>query len=163
MKKLFSFTVITLALIFGTVACSKNVQNRSEDKTNISNIKRKSEYPISIRVNGQTIKAHLNNSSAARQFRNELPMTLSFRTFMSDYPEKIADLHHGLSTKGMPKGHAGTKGSIGYWSPDQRIVFYYGTESYYEGIHIIGKFDSMKSLKTIRNMKENTKVRITRN
>lgn len=42
----------------------------------------------------------------------------------------------------MPRGHTGAKGTIGYWSPDRRIVFYYGNEEYYEGIHIIDKFDS---------------------
>ncbi|POD88888.1 hypothetical protein S101258_00392 [Lactiplantibacillus plantarum subsp. plantarum] len=47
-----------------------------------------------------------------------------FRDY-ADFPEKIADLHHALPTTGMPSGHAGNQGAIGYWSPDQRIVFYW--------------------------------------
>ncbi|WP_158610659.1 cyclophilin-like fold protein [Lactiplantibacillus garii] len=114
---------------------------------------------IKITVNGVRLTAHLNNSSAARAFAQELPVDLTFRNFM-DMPEKIADLHHTLPTTGMPSGHAGTAGSIGYWSPDKRIVFYWGTEDYYEGIHIIGTFDHHDYKKVVRKMAKNTTVKI---
>ena len=79
-----------------------------------------------------------------------------------DMPEKVADLNHSLITKGMPKGHKGTKGAIGYWSPQQRIVFYYGTEDYYEGIHIIGSFDSDNYKDVVKNMGNDVNVTISK-
>lgn len=130
-----------------------------QTSTKQANIKSKKNQKINIKINGTTLKAHLNNSSAAQAFAKELPINLSFRDFM-DMPEKVADLNHKLPTKGMPSGHAGTDGSIGYWSPDRRIVFYWGTEDYYEGIHIIGKFDSTNYQKVIKSMGNNVTVRI---
>ena len=118
---------------------------------------------IEVQINGrQRMKATLNNSSAARQFTSELPKTMHFRNYMSGYEEKIADLHHPLSTKGMPKGNNAKSGEIGYWSPDQRIVFYWGNESYYEGIHIIGHFKRGTNLWPIRHLSSEDRVTITR-
>lgn len=116
---------------------------------------------IMVTINDHQLSAHLNRSSAAKAFARELPTTLSFRDY-ADFPEKIADLHHALPTTGMPSGHAGNQGAIGYWSPDQRVVFYWGTESYYEGIHIIGHFDSQNYRQVIKNMGNHVRVRIAR-
>lgn len=106
---------------------------------------------IVVTVNGQRLPAQLNRSSAARALTKRLPLTVKFRDY-AGLPEKVADLDRGLPTKGMPSGHAGTKGAIGYWSPDQRLVFYWGTESYYEGIHIIGQFGQQRAQKVVRHM-----------
>lgn len=116
---------------------------------------------IAVIVNGQTLPAHLNTSSAAQALVKRLPMTLTFRDY-AGLPEKIADLDRALPTRGMPRGHAGTKGSIGYWSPDQRLVFYWGRESYYEGIHIIGRFDTPRYRSVIQHMGNQRVVRIVR-
>lgn len=177
MKKHFIPAVIaTLAAIGFTTACSNNnatpttqvsakkvVKHTKKTKKVRKHKKTKSvkqTTKLKITINGQTLHAELNNSSAAKAFAKELPKTMSFRDFMSGFPEKIADLHHSLPTKGMSRGHEGTKGVIGYWSPDQRIVFYYGTESYYDGIHIIGKFTSKNYANVIKNMGNNIEVRI---
>lgn len=114
---------------------------------------------IGITINDNKLTAHLNNSSAAKEFARELPSTLSFRDYPG-LPEKIADLGHKLPTNGMPSGHAGTRGSIGYWSPQQRIVFYWGTEDYYEGIHIIGHFDTNDYRRVVKNMGNDINVKI---
>lgn len=174
-RKNFIFLILLLILIgFGT-ACSNNSNNSSQVVASNHVLKKKARKKkmtkqfsyrqvakINIYLNGQILHATLNNSSAARAFAKELPVTLSFRDFMAGFPEKIADLHHGLPTNGMPKGHEGTKGTIGYWSPDQRIVFYYGTESYYDGIHIIGKFTSKNYAQVVKKMGNHVAVRITR-
>lgn len=118
---------------------------------------------IEVQINGRKkLKATLNNSSAARQFARELPKTMHFRNYMSGYEEKIADLHHPLSTSGMPEGDSAKAGEIGYWSPDRRIVFYWGNESYYPGIHIIGRFKSGTNLHSIRHLDSGDRVRITK-
>lgn len=171
MKKKIWISLIAMLTVGGvTSACSTNNSNSSLASTS-SIIKRHRQVRrrkahravrLNIRVKRKTLNATLNNSSAAKAFAKELPKTMKFRDFMSGYPEKIADLHHTLPTKGMPSGHEGTKGAIGYWSPDRRIVFYYGTEEYYEGIHIIGKFTSKNYASVIKNMGNNVNVKITR-
>lgn len=131
--------------------------------TSVPVVKASSQTQIEVQINGrQRLRATLNNSSAARQFARELPKTMHFRNYMSGYEEKIADLHHPLSTRGMPKGNNAKTGEIGYWSPDQRIVFYWGNESYYEGIHIIGHFKQETNLRPIRHLKSNDQVTIKR-
>lgn len=114
---------------------------------------------IKIIIEGKTLKAQLNSTAAAKNFKKELPKTLTFTSFMTN-PEKMANLHHPLSLKGMPKGDEGKPGEIGYWSPDQRIIFYYGHVDYYPGIHIIGKFTTQDYYKVVSKMKDNTKVKI---
>jgi len=158
------FKLITLLLLIFTLVLSgcsqKNTKNTNKTSpTKVSATNKQSQQKIVVTINGQKLQAHLNDSSAAKTFAKELPTTLNFRDF-ADMPEKVADLNHSLPTKGMSDGHAGTKGSIGYWSPQQRIVFYWGTESYYKGIHIIGTFDSDNYHNVIKNMGNNVNVSI---
>ncbi|QMU08800.1 cyclophilin-like fold protein [Levilactobacillus suantsaii] len=140
---------------------SSAAKNPQERTSQVSSTHQKASTKITITINGTRLKAHLNNSSAARAFAQELPTTLRFSDY-ADMPEKVANLHHSLPTKGMPSGHAGTQGAIGYWSPQRRIVFYWGTESYYEGIHIIGKFDATNYRHVVKTMGNHVNVRITK-
>lgn len=169
MKRKMTVLIVILSGLIGLVGCRQRTtsaqpvasQQKIERKSVSSSSGRQAGQKIIIMVNGHRLKAHLNQSSAAQAFGQELPQTLKFRDY-AGLPEKIADLNHALPTTGMPQGHAGTKGAIGYWSPDRRIVFYWGTESYYEGIHIIGHFDSHNYRKVIKNMKNGTNVRLMR-
>lgn len=148
-KKLLLFMILTL-MIFGFFASTKPVYAAQTQR-------------IQIEINGnQKLQANLNNSSAAQQFLRELPKTMHFRTYMSGYDEKIADLHHSLSTKGMPRGNNARAGDIGYWSPDRRIVFYWGNVDYYPGIHIIGHFKANTNLQTIQHLNSSDRVKLTR-
>ncbi|WP_119326743.1 cyclophilin-like fold protein [Companilactobacillus musae] len=154
----------TLILLTGCGQKKEQTSSQDDSKNRVSQVTTsdpKTNVKITVSINGTNLKAHLNNSSAAKAFAKELPATLSFRDY-AGLPEKVADLNHSLSTKGMPSGHAGTKGSIGYWSPEQRIVFYWGTEEYYEGIHIIGKFDSANYRNVIKNMGNNVDIKISK-
>jgi len=163
--KLIPLLLLVLVLVLSGCSPDDSQNNASTNSTNstkVSAANKQSDQKIVVTINGQKLQAHLNDSSAAKAFAKELPTTLSFRDF-ADMPEKIADLNHSLPTKGMPVGHAGTKGSIGYWSPQQRIVFYWGTESYYEGIHIIGTFDSDNYRNVIKNMGNDVNVSIKLN
>lgn len=165
MKKFL--VAISLVILVGLAGCGNN-STKSNTVSSVSltqkskkkaTTKRKANIKkIKIRVNGHVLKAHLNNSSAGRAFAKRLPTTLTFVDFPGSNPEKMADLNYSLPTKGMPAGHAGNKGTIGYWSPDRRIIFYYGHVDYFPGIHIIGKFDSKNYVKVIKGMKNNTKV-----
>lgn len=165
MKKFLSFIALILVGI-GIVGCTS--QNNADSNTISSaavrtvhkkSHKKATQTKLKIKIGKKTLKAHLNNSTAAKAFAKELPKTMKFWTF-GGMPEKVADLGHKLPTKGMPSGSRGRKGYIGYWSPDRRIVFYYGNESYWKGIHLIGKFDSKNYAKVIKNAPENVKAKI---
>lgn len=166
MKRFFKLILFT-GILFLLAGCGQHQQTKTttshnhEQVNQVTTSEKNETTKINVNINGTELKAHLNNSSAAKAFAKELPTTLSFRDFM-DMPEKVADLNHSLTTKGMPSGHEGTKGAIGYWSPQQRIVFYYGTEDYYEGIHIIGAFDSDNYHDVVKNMGNNVNVRISK-
>lgn len=159
--------LLALGLLFILSGCVQSKQQAISTsqvhteslKTKSTQSKQNKRKKIVITIKGKKLTAHLNNSSAAKAFARELPTTLSFRDYPG-LPEKIADLGHKLPTNGMPSGHAGTRGSIGYWSPQRRIVFYWGTESYYEGIHIIGHFDTNNYRTVVKNMGNNVHVKM---
>jgi len=113
---------------------------------------------IDIQVGKKYLKGSLNNSSAAKSLKKKSPLTTVFVKGGAGLDENTADLNFKLSTKKMPKGASAKKGNIGYWSPDKRLVFYWGKVDYYEGIHIIGHFNSKDDLRVIKNMKDNQKV-----
>lgn len=165
MKKILSFIAL---IIVGVSVAGCSSQNNADSNTISSaavrtkhkqSRKKVSQTKLKIKIGKKTLKAHLNNSAAAKAFAKELPKNMRFWTYGS-MPEKVADLGHKLPTTGMSSGSRGRKGYIGYWSPDRRIVFYYGNESYWEGIHLIGKFDSKNYAKVIKSAPENVKVRI---
>lgn len=161
-------SVWLIALLFLLTGCAQAQRTTSDssstaDMTRVSSkrsVQSKRGQKIIVTIQHKKLTAHLNQSSAAKAFARELPLTLSFRDYPG-LPEKIADFDHRLPTNGMPSGHAGTRGSIGYWSPQQRIVFYWGTEDYYEGIHIIGKFDTNAYRQVVRGMGNHVQVKIT--
>ncbi|HKG29034.1 MAG TPA: cyclophilin-like fold protein [Thermomicrobiales bacterium] len=48
-----------------------------------------------------------------------------------------------LSQEGAPEGHDPAAGDIGYWAPDDDLVFYYDSDApFFNGIVRIGQFDS---------------------
>ena len=114
---------------------------------------------IRVTINNKSFQAKLYKNSAARSFKKRLPMKLNFRDYGSE--EKIADISGTLKTKGMAKGGNPTPGQIAYWSLEPRIVFYYSDVDYFEGIHLIGKFDHPhKVAKFIQKQHGKIKVRI---
>lgn len=149
MKKILLIIAVILGLSITSVnPASANSSSSTKRVTNIE-----------ITINHHKLQGTLNNTSAAKAFKKKLPITLRFRKYPG-LPEKVADLNSSLPTKGMPDGARGRKGYIGYWSPDQRIVFYYGNEQYWEGIHLIGKFTSKNYATVIKEAPNNTRVRI---
>lgn len=156
--------LIITCCILTLVGCSKQQVDSNHDIT--MSTKKKAYKTKEVKLNnlkiiieGKTLPAQLNSTAAAKDFKKELPQILTFTSFMNN-PEKMANLNHSLSLTGMPKGDEGTAGEIGYWSPDRRIIFYYGHVDYYPGIHIIGKFTNENYYKIVSKMKNNTKVKI---
>jgi len=113
---------------------------------------------IDVQIGKKHLKGTLNNSTAAKSLENKVPLKTVFVKGGAGLEENTADLNFNLSTKKMPKGASAKKGNIGYWSPDRRLVFYWGKVDYFEGIHIIGHFNSKRDLKVVEKMKDNQKV-----
>jgi hypothetical protein len=55
--------------------------------------------------------------------------------------EKTGPLPAPLSLAGQPDGADPDLADVGYYVPGNDLVFYYGDQSYYPGIGIIGRLD----------------------
>ena len=96
--------------------------------------------PIQLRFGDTTLTARLTNNSTALDLLSQLPLTLTFRDFNG--VEKIAELPRELSTDGVPPGADPDILDIGYYSPSNNLVLYYGDVGYWDGIVRIGRFDT---------------------
>lgn len=112
-------------------------------------------------IDGTSYSARLNGTQAAESLKPLLPLTLSFHDFSSGFDEKIADLDQPLAFDQMPAGDDPAPGDIAYWSPDQRIVLYWGDVARYDGIHLIGSFDSDDAIEAIRSLTPSSSVTIS--
>ena len=97
---------------------------------------------IPIRVRGVDIVllGHLDDNPAARALLAQLPLTLTFRHFNG--VEMIAPLPKPLPMDGMPAGADPELQDLGYFAPSGDLVIYYGDVGYWDGIAILGRFDT---------------------
>ncbi len=94
---------------------------------------------IRISINGQQFEAALNDSPASRDLIAQLPQTLDMRDHGG--VEKTGRLEAPLSLDGQPSGADPDIGDVGYFAPGNDFVLYYGDQSYYDGIVILGHLD----------------------
>jgi hypothetical protein len=94
---------------------------------------------IEITIGEQRFQATLSNSAATRSLVAQLPVTVD----MVDHGqvEKTGPLPAPLSLDGQPDGADPDVGDVGYYAPGNDLVFYYGDQSYYPGIVILGRLD----------------------
>ena len=94
---------------------------------------------IQITIGDQRFKATLTESVAARDLVAQLPVTID----MSDHGgvEKTGHLPAPLSLSGQPEGADPDVGDLGYYAPGNDLVLYYGDQSYFPGIVILGRLD----------------------
>ena len=92
---------------------------------------------IHITIGGQHFQAALDDSAATRDLVAQLPLTVE----MSDHGgvEKTGPLPAPLSLEGQPPGADPDVGDVGYYAPGNDLVLYYGDQSYYDGIVILGR------------------------
>jgi hypothetical protein len=95
---------------------------------------------ISITVGDQRFTALLDDSAASRDLLSQLPVTVR----MSDHGgvEKTGRLPGPLSLEGQPDVGDPAIGDIGYYAPGQDLVLYYGNQSAYPGIVVLGRMDA---------------------
>ena len=62
---------------------------------------------------------------------------------MSDHGgvEKTGRLPAPLALDGQPDGADPDVGDLGYYAPGQDLVLYYGDQSYFDGIVVLGRLD----------------------
>ncbi len=95
---------------------------------------------IEIRVGDELFTASVDDTPAGRDLLAQLPQTVQ----MSDHGgvEKTGPLRTPLSLDGQPAGADPDVGDLGYFAPGNDLVLYYGDQSYYNGIVILGSLDS---------------------
>jgi hypothetical protein len=97
------------------------------------------QMKIRITIGNQRLGATIFDSPAGRDLIAQLPQTID----MTDHGgvEKTGPLPAPLSRDGQPDGADPDVGDVGYYAPGNDLVFYYGDQSYYPGIVIIGRLD----------------------
>jgi hypothetical protein len=92
---------------------------------------------IQITIGEQRFDATLTQSAAARDLVAQLPVTID----MVDHGqvEKTGRLPSPLSLAGQPDGADPDVGDLGYYAPGNDLVLYYGDQSYFPGIVILGQ------------------------
>lgn len=109
-------------------------------RTSGSTTEQENRVQIEIVVDDQRFRATLDDSAATRDLLAQLPLTVD----MVDHGsvEKTGALPSPLSLDGQPDGADPDVGDIGYYAPDNDLVLYYGDQSYYRGIVILGRLDA---------------------
>ncbi|CAN7591867.1 cyclophilin-like fold protein [Terrabacter sp. LjRoot27] len=95
---------------------------------------------IVITLGEKRFGAVLTDSAASRDLLRQLPVTVD----MVDHGgvEKTGPLPSSLSLDGQPEGADPEVGDVGYYAPGNDLVLYYGDQSYYPGIVVLGRLDS---------------------
>ena len=94
---------------------------------------------IRITIGDRRFTATLDDSAAGRDLVAQLPVTID----MVDHGgvEKTGPLPAPLSLDGQPEGADPDIGDVGYYAPGNDLVLYYGDQSYYPGIVVLGQLD----------------------
>lgn len=100
---------------------------------------RESELDIRITIGDESFGATLADTPAARDLLAQLPVTLE----MTDHGgvEKTGRLPVPLSREGHPEAADPDIGDVGYFAPGNDLVLYYGDQSPFPGILVLGRMD----------------------
>ena len=107
--------------------------------TGRSDAAKENRMRIQITIGEQRFHATLSESAAASDLVAQLPLTID----MTDHGqvEKTGPLPSPLSLEGQPDGADPDVGDLGYYAPGNDLVLYYGDQSYFPGIVILGRLD----------------------
>ncbi|OKK16154.1 hypothetical protein AMK16_25975 [Streptomyces sp. CB00455] len=78
---------------------------------------------IRVTLDGRSVAARLNDSPAALDFAELLPLTLDLEDFHNT--ERVADLPRKLDTAGAPGPAAAKAGDIAYYAPWGNLALFY--------------------------------------
>jgi hypothetical protein len=97
------------------------------------------ETRIRIELEGVTLAAILLDSTAAREFRDLLPLELTLQDYAGE--EKISDLPRRLDVSTAPPGAAGAVGDIAYYAPWGNLALFYTAAPYADGLVTLGRIE----------------------
>ena len=92
---------------------------------------------LQITIDGRRFRATLDDSAASRDLISQLPQTVEMRDHGG--VEKTGPLRSPLSSEGQPPGADPEVGDVGYYAPGNDLVLYYGDQSYWDGIIVLGR------------------------
>jgi hypothetical protein len=114
---------------------------------------------VQLTIGDQHFRVTLDDSAAARDLAGQLPLTVEMRDHGG--VEKTGPLPSPLSLTGQPRGADPDVGDVGYYAPGNDLVLYYGDQSYYDGIVVIGRLQGDAAAR-IANMEGTIKVQLQR-
>ncbi|MEU0116735.1 cyclophilin-like fold protein [Streptomyces bobili] len=102
---------------------------------------RNTAMDIRVTLDGRPVDATLNDSPAARDFAELLPLTRDLEDFHQT--ERIADLPRRLTTSGAPEPAAPKPGDLTYYAPWGNLaLFYRDGDSANADLLILGHIDA---------------------
>ncbi|WP_303297060.1 cyclophilin-like fold protein [Megamonas funiformis] len=157
MKKIFLLLSLLL-MTFSLTACNTQVEPTQDNTTTNTNVKTTTEAASSststqtkiiklTTTNNQTIEIELNNSPAANDLYNQLPLSIDLEDYSTN--EKIFYPHNKLNTESTPKATPKI-GTLAYYEPWGDVVIFYddfrANNDLYELGHIISGEDILSEL-----------------
>jgi hypothetical protein len=121
-------------------ATTTRVPGPRESSNSSNSTPEEGSMQIEIRVGDELFTATVDATPAGRDLLAQLPQTLQMRDHGG--VEKTGPLRAPLSLDGQPAGADPSVGDLGYYAPGNDLVFYYGDQSYYNGIVILGALDA---------------------
>jgi hypothetical protein len=145
---------VTLLTIAGLIVAGCGGPGRSEDTRVVASAtgsatpppsgtdaapRQEEQMKISIAIGDERFSATVFDSAAGRDLIAQLPLSIA----MTDHGsvEKTGPLPSPLSLASQPDGADPDVGDVGYYAPGNDFVLYYGDQSYFPGIVIIGRLD----------------------
>ena len=119
-----------------------------------------SSAPVRLKLSSGEVEltATLRDTEAARGLLEQLPLMLTMRDHGG--VEKTGPLPRALSIADEPDGADPAVADLGYYAPSNDLVLYYGNQSYYDGIVILGRLQG--SLDRLHEIDHDLTVNITR-
>lgn len=114
--------------------------------------------PISFTIGDTVVTAELDDNPTTRDLLAQLPLTLTIKDY--NHVEKTAVLPKPLDTQNVPRGADPELFEIGYYTPNQVLVLYYGDVGFFTGIVRLGRFNPANA-DLIENQPDDTIVTIT--
>lgn len=112
---------------------------------------------LSLTVNEQNYAITLNNSQAAQDFYQMMPLELTLSDF--NQTEKVADLPESLRIEDSPGGSAAEAGQLAYYAPWGNLAIFYRDFRYGEGLVILGEIDQGADM--LRNLNQDFAITLT--
>ncbi|MFH8379009.1 cyclophilin-like fold protein [Streptomyces cyaneofuscatus] len=104
-------------------AASPSAASERQQPPSASPSGRSTSMNIRVTLDGRPVDAVLNDSPAARDLAELLPLTLDLEDFHDT--ERVADLPRKLNTDGAPEPAAAKAGDIAYYAPWGNLALFY--------------------------------------